>query len=70
MSLAQIKEEIHRMSAEERAEVEKLLRILRVTSAPGYCERIAAANAEMDAGVKYSREGMQAVLAQDRDVAS
>ena len=70
MSLAQIKEEIHRMSAEERAEVEKLLRILRVASAPGYSERIAAANAEMDAGVKYSREDMQAVLAQDRDVAS
>lgn len=67
MSLNQVKEEIQRMSADERAEVEKFLRILRVTSAPGYRERIAQANAEMDAGIKFSREDLQAVLAQERD---
>ena len=70
MSLAQIKAEIQRLSPEERAEVEKLLRILRVTSAPGYHERIAQANAEMDAGIRFSREDLQAVLAQDRAAGS
>ncbi len=70
MSLAQIKEGIHRMSAEVRAEVETLLGILRVTSAPGCPERSAAANAEMDAGGRFSREDIQAVLAQDCDAAS
>jgi hypothetical protein len=64
MSLAQIKEEIHRMSVEERAEVEKLLRILKVVNAPGYRERITKANSEMDAGLGVSQEQFEAAIAE------
>ena len=66
MSLAEIKVEIQRMSAEELLEVEKLLRIRRVVSAPGYRERIARARAEMDAGHKVTQEEMEAFMAQRR----
>lgn len=64
MSLAQIKEEIQRLSAEERAEVEKFLKILRVVNAPGYRERIAKANAEFAAGRGISQEQFEAAIAE------
>ena len=66
MSLAQLKEEIQRLSADERAEVEKLLRILRVTNAPGYRERITKANAEIDAGQGVSQEQFEAAIAESQ----
>ena len=64
MSLAQLKEEIQRLSADERAEVEKLLRILRVINAPGYRERITKANAEIDSGRGVSQEQFEAAQRQ------
>jgi hypothetical protein len=64
MSLTEVKEEIRRLSADERAEVEKFLKILRVVNAPGYRERIATANAEMDAGQGVSQEQFAAAVAE------
>ena len=63
MSLAQLKEAIQRLSADERDEVEKLLRILRAVNAPGYRERISKSNAEIDAGRGVSQEQFEAAAA-------
>lgn len=63
MSLAEIKVEIQRMSAEELLELEQVLRIQRVVTSPGYRERIARAHAEMDAGRKVTQEQFEAFVA-------
>lgn len=56
MSVAEIQSQLVKLTPEELAEVEKLIRVLRVTSAPGYRERIAEAHRRMDAGRKVSAE--------------
>lgn len=66
MSLAEIKEEILRLSPEELLEVEKLIRIQKVVTAPGFRERIARAHAEMDAGRKVTQEQVEAFVAERR----
>jgi hypothetical protein len=66
MSLAEIKEEILRLNPEELLEVEKLVRIQRVVTAPGWRERITRAQAEMDAGRKVTQEQLEAMLAERR----
>lgn len=66
MSLAEIKVETRRMSAEELQELEKMFRIQRVVTAPGYRERIAQAHAEMDAGRKVTQEELEASIARRR----
>lgn len=66
MSLAEVKEEIQRMSAEELLEVEKILRIQRVVKSPGYRERITRSHAEIEAGKKVTQEQVEAFAAQHR----
>lgn len=66
MSLAEIKEELQRMSAEELLELEQALRVQRVLKSPGFRERIARAHAEMDAGKKVTQEQVEAFVAAQR----
>lgn len=60
MSVREIQVELEKLTPEELSEVEKRIRILRVTMAPGYRERITEANRRMDAGHKISAEVFEA----------
>ncbi len=60
MSVREIQVELEKLTPEELSEVEKRIRILRVTTAPGYRERITEANRRMDAGQKVSAEEFEA----------
>jgi len=66
MSLAEIKEEIRQMSAEERAEVQRHLRLLKWSEDPETPKRLAAAHAAMDAGHKVTQEQVEAFIAERR----
>jgi ribosomal protein L29 len=66
MSLAEIKEEIRQMSAEERAEVQRHLRLLKWSEDPETPKRLAAAHAAMDAGRKVTQEQVEAFIAERR----
>ena len=65
MSFREIMVELEKLTPEEFAEVEKRIRVLRVTSAPGHREKITEANRRMDAGKKVSAEVFEARLARD-----
>ena len=52
MSVREFHVELEKLTPAELSEVEKRIRILRVTMAPGYRERITEANRRMDAGHK------------------
>ena len=62
MSLAEVIQEIVRMTPAERQEVEGQLRLLRWKETPGLAERLAAANARMDAGQKVTSIELEALL--------
>jgi len=62
MSLARINDEVRRLSPEDRAEVENMLRILRVTSSPEHRERVREAEIELKAGRGVGRDALQAVM--------
>ncbi len=64
MSVQEIHQQLEKLTPEELAEVEKHIRILRVTTAPGYAERIAEAHRRMDAGRKISEEQSDALIAE------
>lgn len=70
MSLTEVKEQIQRMSLEERAEVEKLLRMMRVVENPEYRSKVEQAEAEMNAGLKVTRAQLEAELAKRRAAAT
>ncbi|MFA6961043.1 MAG: hypothetical protein WC205_09850 [Opitutaceae bacterium] len=62
MSLAEVIQEIVRMTPAERQEVEGQLRLLRWKETPGLAERLAATNARMDAGLKVTSVELEAML--------
>jgi hypothetical protein len=66
MSVAEVKEEIARMTAMERAEVFRHLRLLKWAQDPETPKRLAAAHAAMDAGRKVSQEQVEALIAERR----
>ena len=66
MSVQEINVQLEKLTPEELAEVEKRVRILRVVTAPGYAERIAAAHRRMDAGHKLTEEQLEAAIAARR----
>jgi hypothetical protein len=66
MSVAEIKEEIRQMSAVERAEVFRHLRLLKWSEDPETPGRLAAAHAAMDAGRKVPQEQVEALIAARR----
>ncbi len=66
MSLAEVKAEIKRMSAVERAEVERQLRIMRWADSADLSERLAAAHAAMDSGMKIGQDELEALIASQR----
>jgi hypothetical protein len=66
MSLAEVKEEIKRLSAVERAEVASHLRLLKWMEDPQTPKRLAAAHAAMDAGRKVTQEQVEAMIAERR----
>ena len=66
MSLGEIKEEIRQMSAVERAEVQRHLRLLNWSEDPETPKRLAAAHAAMDAGRKVTQEQVEAFIAERR----
>jgi hypothetical protein len=66
MSVAEIKEEIRRMSAMERVEVERHLRLLKWSEDPETPKRLAVAHAAMDAGRKVTQEQVEAFIAERR----
>ncbi|MFH1497168.1 MAG: hypothetical protein ABII82_05010 [Verrucomicrobiota bacterium] len=59
MSLAEVIDEITRMSPADRAEVERRLRLLRWKNDPDMPARIDAAMARMDAGQKVSADEIE-----------
>jgi hypothetical protein len=65
MSVREIQVELEKLSPEELSEVEKSIRVLRVTSAPGYRQKITEANRRMEAGQKVSSEAFEAKLGRD-----
>ena len=65
MSVREIQVELEKLTPEELAEVEKRIRVLRVTSAPGYIEKITEANRRMEAGKYVTQEEFEARLARD-----
>ena len=64
MSLADVIEEITRMSPADRAEVERRLRILRWKNDPETPARLSAAMARMDAGQKVTQEEVERYMAE------
>jgi len=66
MSVGAIKEEIKRMSAAERAEISRHLRLLKWAEDPATPKRLAAAHAAMDAGRKMTQEQVEALIAERR----
>ena len=66
MSLAEVKEELKRMSAVERAEVERQLRIMRWADAPNLSARLGAAHTAMDSGKKVGQDELEALVAARR----
>jgi len=62
MSLAEVIQEIVRMTPAERQEVDGQRRLLRWKETPGLAERLAAANARMDAGQKVTSVELEASL--------
>ena len=62
MSLAEVIQEIVRMTPSERQEVEGQLRLLRWKETPGLAGRLAAANARMDAGQKVTSVELETLL--------
>lgn len=66
MSLAEVKEEVSRLSAVERAELSRHLRLLKWSEDPETPKRLAAAHAAMDAGRKVTQEQVEAMIAERR----
>jgi len=66
MSVAQIKAELERMGAMERAEVYRHLRLLKWAEDPETPKRLTVAHAAMDAGRKVSQEQVEALIAERR----
>jgi len=66
VSVQQVKTELERMSATERAQVQGYLRILRWKESPGLTERLANAHRAMDAGRKIGPEQVDAHLSRIR----
>lgn len=62
MSLAEVIQEIVRMTSAERQEVEGHLRLLRWKEPPGLAERLAAAHARRDAGQNVTSDELEAML--------
>jgi hypothetical protein len=65
MSVREIQAELEKLTPEELAEVEQRIRVLRVTSAPGYREKITEANRRMESGKKVTGEEFEARLGRD-----
>ena len=63
MSVQEINVQLEKLTPTELAEVETRVRILRVTTAPGYKERITAANRRLAAGEGVSDVDFEAKLA-------
>lgn len=66
MSVAEVKEEIGRMNAMERAEIYRHIRLLKWSEDPETPKRLAAAHAAMDAGRKIYQEEVEAMVAERR----
>jgi hypothetical protein len=66
MSVAEIKEEIRQMSAVERAEISRHLRLLKWSEDPETPRRLAAVHVAMDAGRKVPQEQVEALIAARR----
>lgn len=66
MSVAEIKEEIRQMSALDRAELQRHLRLLKWSEDPETPKRLAVAHAAMEAGRKITQEEVEAFVAERR----
>ena len=66
MSVKEIKVELDRMSAPERAQVQGHLRILRWKESPDLSGRLTRAHEAMEAGRKVTAEEIEAHLRQRR----
>jgi hypothetical protein len=66
VSIKEIKGELDRMSAVERAQVQGHLRILRWKESPKLAERLTQAHATMNEGRKITSEELEAHLQQLR----
>jgi hypothetical protein len=66
MSVAEIKEEIGRMNAVERAEVYRHLRLLKWSEDPETPSRVARVHATMDKGSKVAQAQLEALIAERR----
>lgn len=66
MSINEIKVELDRMSAAERAQVQGHLRILRWKESSNLSERLTQIHAKMDSGKKVTAETIEAHVLQLR----
>ncbi len=62
MSRHEILAKLEKLTPGELAEVEQRIRILRVTGAPDYRDKITEANRRMDLGQKISAKELEARL--------
>ena len=62
MSVQEIQAQLGKLTPAELADVERRIHVLRVINAPGYKERIAAANRRLDAGQSVSSQQFEAKL--------
>jgi hypothetical protein len=70
MSVQEIQAQLGNLTPQELTDVERHIRVLRVITAPGYKERIAAAHRRMDAGEGVSSEEFEARVGRDGDDAA
>lgn len=62
MSVQEIQVQLEKLTPAELVEVEKRVRILRVVTAPGYKQRITAANRRLAAGKGVSAKAFEAKI--------
>ncbi len=66
MSVAEIKEELRRMNAVERADIYRHIRLLKWSEDPETPKRLAVAHNAMDAGRKVTQAQVEALMAERR----
>jgi hypothetical protein len=67
MSVQEIQTQLGNLTPEELTEVERHIRLLRVITAPGYKERITAANRRLDSGQGLPAEEFEAKIERATD---
>lgn len=66
MSVAEVKDQIQRLSAPEREEVAQFLRAMRLSESTEYRERVMRADREIDRGLYVTLEQLRELIAKNQ----